>query len=135
MPVVPYLRSISFNYSPKRQHFFEKVIESSADGFNKAKPKDLCKTRWIERVDSYIAFYDLYPFIIHAMQAISTGCSEHGDWSWDPDTVTKANGFLLHITTFEFLVSFSVAMRLLSSLCGLTIKLQKQSKDILQAYE
>ena len=81
------------------------------------------------------ALYDLYPFIIHTMQAISTGCSEHGDWSWDPDTVTKANGFLHHITTFEFLVSFSVAMRLLSSLRGLTIKLQKQSKDILQAYE
>lgn len=124
-----------FNYSPKRQHFFKKVIESSADGVKTSKLKDLCKTRWIEPVDSFLAFYDLYPFIIHTMQAISTGSLEHGDWSWDPDTMTKANGFLHHITTFEFLVSFCVAMRLLSSLHGLTIKLQKQSKDILQAYE
>ena len=124
-----------FNYSPKRQHFFEKVIKSSADGVKRAKLKDLCKTRWIERIDSFLAFHDLYPFIIHTMQVISTRSLEHGDWSWDPDTVTKASGFLHHITTFEFLVLFCVAMRLLSSLRGLTIKLQKQSKDILQAYE
>ena len=44
-------------------------------------------------------------------------------------------GFLRQITNFEFLVSFSIVMRLLSSLRGLTVKLQKQSKDILAAYD
>lgn len=47
----------------------------------------------------------------------------------------KASGFLHHITNFEFLISYSIAMRLLSSFCGLTINLQKQSKDIQLAYE
>ena len=67
------------------------------------------------------------------MEGISSRVVDYGDWSWDSDTVTKANGFL--ITNFEFLVLFSIAMRLLSSLGGLTVKLQKQSKDILAAYD
>ena len=33
-----------FNYCPKRQHFFQKIIESSVDDVRKSKLKDLCKT-------------------------------------------------------------------------------------------
>ena len=53
----------------------------------------------------------------------------------DAATVRKANGFLPNICTFELLISSSIAMRLQSSLRSLTVKLQKQSKNILQAYD
>ena len=53
----------------------------------------------------------------------------------DSDTVTQANDFLWQITNFQFLVSFSIAMMLLSSMCSSTVKLQKQSKDILAIYD
>ena len=49
--------------------------------------------------------------------------------------MTKARGFLHQLVSFEFLVTFNVTMRVLSSLRSLTVKLQKESSDILAAYE
>ena len=124
-----------FNYSPKRQRFFEHVIESVAPDEKKKKMKDLCRTRWIQRIDTYVVFYDLYPAIVKTMESISTCSSEHGDWSWDSETLTKANGFLRQLCSFEFLVTFCITMRILSSLRSLTVNLQKKANDILAAYE
>ena len=111
------------------------MIESSSELAKSHKLKDVCRTRWIERIDSYLAFQDLYSFIVTTMEGISSRVVDYGDWSWDSDTVTKANGYRRHITNFEFLISFSIAMRLLSRLRGLTVKLKKQSKDVLAAYD
>ena len=124
-----------FNYSPKRQHFFERIIDAESPNETKKKLKDLCKTRWVQRIDSYAVFYDLYVSIIKTMEAISTCSSEYGEWSWDTETLTKARGFLHQLVSFEFLVTFNVTMRVLSSLRSLTVKLQKKSIDILAAYE
>ena len=106
-----------FNYSPKRQHFFEHVIEAEAPRESK---KDLCRTRWVQRIDSYIFFYDLYTFLIKTMEAISIRSSENGDWAWDSDTLIKARGYLHQLLSFEFLVAFNITMRVLSSLRSLT---------------
>ena len=63
-------------------------------------------------------------------------CStEFGTWSWDSETVAKASGFLHQLNSFEFLISFCITMRVLSSLRSLTIKLQKKANDILAAYD
>ena len=124
-----------FNYSPKRQHFFEHVIDAESPKETKSKLKDLCKTRWVQRIDSYTVFYDLYSCIIKTMEAISTCSAEYGEWSWDTETLTKARGFLHQLVSFEFLVTFNVTMRVLSSLRFVTVKLQKKSSDILAAYE
>ena len=80
-----------FNYSPKRQHFFEHVIESVSPNERKVKLKDLCRTRWIQRIDSYSVFYDLYPAILKTME--STGSSDYGEWSWDAETLAKVVSF------------------------------------------
>ena len=39
--------------------------------------------------------------------------------------IQKANGFLHQLTSFEFLVSFSITMRIFSSMRSLTVNLQK----------
>ena len=62
---------------------------------------------------------------------IYTCSSEHGVWSWDSETLTKANGFLRQLCSFEFCIT----MRILSSLRSLTVNLQKRANDILAAYE
>lgn len=123
-----------FNYSPKRQHFFEHIIQIESPNETKTKLKDLCRTRWVQRIDSYTVFYDLYPCIIKTMEAISLagGTSE---WSWDSETLTKARGFLHQLLSFQFLITFYVTMTVLSSLRILTVKLQKKSNDILAAYD
>ncbi len=121
-------------YSPKRQHFFEHVIESETSTEKKTKLKDLCRTRWVQRIDSYTVFYDLYSSTIKTMEHISTCSSDYGNWSWDTDTLTKARGFLYQLNSFAFLVAFNITMRILTSLHSLTVKLQKASNDILSVY-
>lgn len=123
-----------FSSSPKRQHLLE-LIESDSDTAKRTKLKDVCRTRCIERIDAFLTFYDLYPVVVKTMEEITTRGNNFGDWSWDSDTITKANGFLHQITNFEFIVSFYVTMTLLSSLRGVTVKLQKRSQDVLMAYE
>ena len=50
-----------FNFSAKRQHLLEKAIEA-CDSTTKAKKlKDACRTRWVQRIDSYAVFLDLLP--------------------------------------------------------------------------
>ena len=105
-----------FNYSPKRQNFFESVIEVEAPNESKKKLKDLCRTRSVQRIDFYTAFYDLYPSVIKTMEAIDTRSSDFGDWSWVTDTLVKARGFLHQLLSFEFVVAFNITMRILSSL-------------------
>lgn len=124
-----------FNYSPKRQHFFENVLDEVSPNEQKKKLKDVCRTRWVQRIDSYTVFFDLYSPMMKTMEAISTGCTEFGEWSWDSETLTKARGFLHQMVSFEFLVTSNITMRVLSSLRSLTVKLQKKSNDILAAYE
>ena len=123
-----------FKYSPKRQRFFEHVICSVSPKEKRVKLKDLCRTRWVERINSYLVFYDLYPSIIKAMESINSCNTEFGSWSWDSETMTKANGFFHQVTSFEFLTVFSITMRVLSILRCLTVNLQKRSHDVLTAY-
>ena len=70
------------------------VIDSVSPDEKKVRLKDLCRTRWVERIDSYTVFYDLYPALIMTMKSISERSSDFGSWSWDSETLTKANGFL-----------------------------------------
>jgi hypothetical protein len=42
-----------FNFSPKRQRLFEKVIEVNRPQNWKTKLQDLCRTRWIKRHEAY----------------------------------------------------------------------------------
>ena len=108
----------------------------SGDGYKRVKLKDLCRTRWIQRIDAYLFFFDLYPAILKTMEGISTCSLEYGgDWSWDSETLAKASGFLHQISSFQFLVAFSITMRIFSSLRSLTVNLQKKTHSILTAYE
>ena len=101
-----------FNYSPKRQHFFEYIISQNSVDSNISKLNNLCKTRWIERIDAYATFFELYPSTISTLQSISS--RNDSNWSWDTDTHQKANGFLHQINSFKFLMAASITMRLLS---------------------
>jgi len=61
------------------------------------KLKDACRTRWVERIDSYIIFLELLPSVHMTLQAISSP-GQFDDlgtnWNWDGETISKANGFL-----------------------------------------
>ena len=56
------------------------------------------------------------------------------DWNWDGETITKATGYVYQVESSSFLVCFKILIEILSQLRGLTLKLQMQAADIINAY-
>lgn len=84
-----------FHYSAKRQRLLDKSICQATPEAKAKKLKDVCRTRWVQRTDSYVVFLELLPAVHMTMQAIAYPNSFQclgTDWNWDGDTLTKANG-------------------------------------------
>lgn len=62
-----------FNNSPKRQLAFNKFIDAHSS--KRAKLKDLCKTRWVERHDVFEAMYELYTPTVYCLEEITNSSS------------------------------------------------------------
>ena len=127
-----------FAHSPKRQRLFDRVIDASNNTAQQAKKlKDACRTRWVERIEAYEVFFSLFPDILMTLNAIVYPAENHEfrQWSWDAETVTKANGFVHNLTSSPFLVSSRILMVVLSLLRAVTVKLQRRSGDIIAAYD
>ena len=76
-----------FHYSPKQQRFLEKAITVTNPSSAATKLKDTCRTRWIERIDSYAIFMQLLPSLHAALLGIVSPNEDLGtDWNWDADT-------------------------------------------------
>lgn len=62
-----------FSYSPKRQRLLDKAIDllDSAGSSVKAKKlKDACRTRWVQRIESYTTFLELHEAVHQSLEAI-----------------------------------------------------------------
>ena len=127
-----------FNFSAKRQRLLDKAIEASDSTPKAKKLKDACRTHWVERIDSHAVFLELLPAVHLSLKAMVHPHlhEELGrDWSWDGETITKANGFLFQLQSPSFLVSFQILVQVLQILRELTIKLQMKAVDVVQAYK
>ena len=129
-----------FLNSPKRHGLLELIIKHNIVDETKRKPLlDLCKTRWAERQDAYQHFYQAYIFITESLELI--GYKQHLDKygstfaDWDTSSRSDAQQTLASITTFEFITVFLTIYQYLSHLAGITVKLQRRTLDIVEAYE
>ena len=104
--------------------------------------KDLCRTRWIEKIDALDKIKKLHSSIVVWFESISV----EGSRLWSPDSVTDASTFLLAITSTEFVSAFVITHGCLQCLRGAsllafkrkpktlsTTSLQEEAKDIVQA--
>ena len=127
-----------FRFSAKRQRFLDRAMHLVNPEPKAKKLKDACRTRWIQRIDSYAVFLELLPAVHMVLQAITcpTQFEELGtDWNWDGETATKANGFLYQLQSASFLVCFKILLEVLSCLRSLTMKLQMQAIDVMYAHK
>ena len=84
------------------------------------KLKDVCRTRWVERIDAYVTFLELLPPLHASLQAMvhpTLHCDIGTDWSWDGETITQANSFFL-ASILNFLGSLLHASPRISGLEG-----------------
>ena len=127
-----------FSYSAKRQRLLDSCMVKVFPETKAKKLKDACRTRWVERIDSYAVFLDLLPAVHHTLSAMVNPSEfpELGtNWTWDGETITKATGFLHQLHSSSFLVSFKVLLEVMCCLRGLTKKLQSQAIDVFYAYK
>ena len=133
----------TFHNSPKRQRFFELVLDVYISEPHVKKNKSLCKTRWVERHDYLKRFYNLYGYIIACLDAMTnpTGYPNlqkagvpHDDWCWDTPTRIKTEGPKQSLATSKNILSLIVLLHGLDPLKGVCIKLQKHDADIVTAY-
>lgn len=129
-----------FANSPKRQAFFEKILALTECPSTKKKLQGLCKTRWAERHSCYDTFHELYSYITTTLDAMLRphdyrDLFENEEWSWDPDTRTKAQGLHSTLLSFDFIIAFLVAKKGLEPIRPVTMKLQRSNLDSYEAYE
>lgn len=118
-----------FSNSPKRQLELEKNIQSTESATAK-KLVNLCKTRWVARIDALEVFHNLFPVVVKTLEIISEG----GTTGWNQESRRMAGNLLVCITKFQFIIAFVVTRQCLEYIRGLTVSLQKRAKDICQAY-
>ena len=147
-----------FHLSPKRQRYLEWVLQVYAPENKVKKLKGLCKTRWVERHDCLEILVSLYTHVVTCLHSIVTpslyplltealdpadddgscagdeGDDSYEDWSWDRETLAKAEGLRCSLTNGTHITALVVLKNGLQPVKALSVKLQKRDSDIFQAY-
>jgi hypothetical protein len=90
--------SLFFSAHPKRQRKLEEAIDTTQPESSVHKLKDLCRTRWLERIDDLDRFCGPNSSIVACMESISM----EGSSKWSSDSLTDASTLLLALGTIEF---------------------------------
>ena len=120
---------VFFDSHPKRQKSLEKAISEFAPASKILKLKDLCRTRWVQRIDALNVFRSLLLPVVACFQSIFS----EGPSLWSSDSVTDAKSLELALCNSEFLCSMILTNNCLNYLQGLTSGLQAEGKDLLCA--
>ena len=113
------------------------MIDALAPDHNrKCKLKNLCKTRWVARYDTFETLFSLYRYIVITLNKICLLSDDDGfydeekNWSWDSNTLSLANGFRHTFVNFGHIVSFVVSKELLEPMRSLVSSLQGRLVEV-----
>ena len=122
--------SLFFNLSPKRQSQLEADIKRCLPEVKHEKLINVCRTRWVERLNALDLAIELYRPVTECLEAIVTNAERH----WNSESTTKASSLLHACRDPQFLVALHITCQVLSVTRGLTVKLQSRTNDLLKAY-
>ena len=122
--MMSHIKSISyfFNASEKRQCLLAKNIETHCSNSSRKKLLDVCRTRWVARIDGMALFEELFVAIVFTLEEMSLA---KGDTSRD------ASSFLKLIHDFHFIVTLVVTRSVLDRTLPATQLLQTKNADII----
>ena len=118
-----------FNW-PKRLSLLEGKISAVYNQVSRHQLIDVCRTRWIARINALEVFESLYRAIILALEEVK----DNKDSSWNRESCVDASGLFYQCISFEFIMSLVVARRGLSYVAPATTKLQAKRMEIVKAY-
>ena len=123
------IKSISdfFNNSPKRQLVSEQNIKQLCrKGKLQKKLIDVCRTRWIERINGLQRHYEMFKAIMTTLEEIKDNHEGH----WNPDICSEANGLFSANSEFQFIISLIVVKEIFFYIKPATKKLKITEMDI-----
>ena len=118
--------SYFFNYSEPRLKILDACIENYAPNSSKKKLKDVCCTRWAERITGLDDFEELFIPIFFCLEQMSlnVGCI------CNQDTTTKALSYYKLLTSFDFISALVLTRHVLDLTLPVTELLQGPAIDV-----
>jgi hypothetical protein len=125
------VRSVSdfFNSSPKRTLVLQERIKELFPDERHQKLINVCKTRWVARIDGLQIFIQCYSAVTDSLDLIAK------DKSYNQDVRYRASGMKNAIEKFSFIVALIVVESCLKCTKPLTLQLQNASLDAGKARE
>ena len=117
------------NISQTRNMPFADHIKDSELNTKKTKLVSLCKTRWVERVQSLDTFQELFIPLIDTLQDMVNGESRA-----KPSLSADASSLLTLITQFDFIVALVITRHVLDATLPVTQLLQGKSIDVMDGF-
>ena len=114
-----------FDGSAQREHLLKEEIKKTDS--SKSKLHRFCRTRWVERHDAYDLLIELLPCVIYTLETVK-------DTFQRREAVTDAT-CLIRSVTFEFLIALIISARALNFIQPLSVQLQGQALDVVQALQ
>lgn len=120
-----------FNFSPKRFALLKKTIKELLPKARHTHVLNVCKTRWVARLDGLAVFVESFPAIVQSFEEIK----DNEDRTWNSESTQKASGLYHSIVSFQFIVTLVIVSRCLEVTRPLTHQLQSSTIDAGSARE
>ena len=120
--MMDHVREISdlFNNSVPRTQCLTHVFKRDLPDASRQKLIDVCRTRWVERLDGFDIFVEYYAAIVTTLEEMKIKLVE----SFNDETVKQATQFYYLASSFEFIVVLVIVKSILGHTRPLTKILQ-----------
>ena len=108
-----------------------RIIKNGSQNKGKTKLFDVCRTRWVSRIDGLDVFEDILIYIVQTFEYFCLSA----DSNVNRDTVAKAQVLLNHVTNFNFIVTLVVTRKVFDYTHSVTELLQAKSNDIVKGFD
>ena len=127
--------SESFDNSPKRQQHLINKIRLLMPAANHIVLVNVCRKRWIERIDGMSQIVELLHPVEATLKDISMNRNDPNNGSnWNQNSRNDAQA-LVNAITFPFIITVVIVRHILDLTRPLTLRLQKKAMDLLKAIE
>ena len=116
---------------PRKNCLEDKILLYCPESL-KHKPKDVCRTRWVERIEGIDVFEESFVPVYYSLLVMK----EINDTvHYNNDTSAKENSFFKLADDFKFIVTLVVTCSILDYLLPVTRKLQAKDLNVAQSME
>ena len=123
--------SYFFNLSVPRKNCLEDKILLYCPEFLKHQLKDVCRTRWVERIEFMDAFEELFVPVYFSLVMKENNDAVH----CNNETSSKADSLFKLVDDFEFIVTLVATLSILHDLLPVTRKLHAKDLDVAQSMD